>query len=121
MIQSIAKTFTGNGTNYIGSRLQGRILAVKVVADNSVTDNFDLTLTGETTEIPILIDAAVTKNTTTWWHPRAFAAQNTDGAAATDAFVEIPVFNERIKCVTALAGTTGEITVTVYVEVPSPY
>jgi len=113
MIQSVAKTFTGNGTNYIGSKLRGRILAVGVEADSDVTNSFDLTLTGETTAMPILVDTTVANNATTWFHPRAFATQNTDGAASTDAFVEIPVFQERIKCVTANAGTTGEITVTV--------
>ncbi len=113
MIQSTSITFTGNGTNYIGTTLRGRILAVKVVADSSVTNSFDLTLTGETTGMPILVDTTVANNTTTWFHPRAFATQNTDGADSTDAFVEIPVFKERIKCVTANAGTTGEITVTV--------
>ena len=112
MIHSVSLTFTGNGTNYIGSSLRGRILAVKVVA-GAVTASFDLTLTGETTGIPILIDLSATESATTWYHPRAFATQNTDGDPATDAFVEIPVLKERIKCVTANAGTTKDITVTV--------
>ena len=112
MINSVSVTFTGNGTNYLGSRLRGRILAVKVVA-GAVTASSDLTLTGDTTGIPILIDLTVTASATTWYHPRAFATQNTDGDAATDAFVEIPLLNERIKCVTANAGTSKDITVTV--------
>ncbi len=112
MIQSVTKTRTGNGTMYLGSRLRGRILAVKVVA-GAVTASSDLTITGETTGIPILIDLTVTASTTSWYHPRAFATQNTDGAAATDAFVEIPVLNERIKCVIANAGTTYDVAVTV--------
>jgi len=113
MLQTVAETFTGNGTNYIGTRLRGTIMAVKVVADASVTNSFDITLTGETTEIPILVDATVTSNTTTWWHVRQLAADGADGGAGSDAFVCIPVVNERIKCVTANAGTTGEITVMV--------
>jgi len=120
MIQSVTNTRTGNGTMYLGSRLLGRILAVKVEA-GAVTASFDLTLTGETTEIPILIDLSATASATTWYHPRAFAAQNTDGGAATDAFVEIPVLNERIKCVIANAGATKDVAVTVIYDTASPY
>ena len=120
MIQSVTNTRTGNGTMYLGSRLLGRILAVKVVA-GAVTASFDLTLTGETTGIPILTDITATASATTWYHPRAFAARNTDGDAATDAFVEIPVLNERIKCVIANAGTTKDVAVTVIYDTSSPY
>lgn len=113
MIQSLSSTVTGNSTSYLGSRCTGRILAVKAVADASVSANWDLALTGETTGIAILTDITVTENTTTWWHPRALVAKVTDGSAGTDAFVEIPIYRERIKCVIANAGTTGVITVTV--------
>ncbi len=116
MIHSVSKTFTGNGTNDIGSNIRGKILAVKTVADSSVTNNWDIALTGATTGIPILIDAAIANNATEWFHPRAFASQNTDGANATDAFVQIPVVNEPIQCVTTNAGTTGIITITVIYE-----
>jgi hypothetical protein len=112
MIQSASVSITGDDTGYVGSRIRGCILAVKCVADNTIDDNFDLAITGETTEIPILTDATVTKNTTTWWHPRAFASQNTDGADATDAFDEIAVLNERIKVVQSNA-TAGTTTITV--------
>jgi len=113
MLQTVSETFTGNGTNYIGTRLRGTILAVKAVADSNVTNSWDLTLTGETTGIPILVDASVSNNATTWWHVRQLAADGADGGAGTDAFVCIPVVNERIQCVSANAGTTGVITVTV--------
>ena len=121
MIQTISKTFTGNGTNTIGSNIHGRILAVKAVADSNVTNSWDLTLTGATTGIPILVDATVSNNATTWWHPRQLATDGADGSAATDAFVEIPIANEAITCVSANAGTTGEITVTVIYNTSSPY
>lgn len=113
MLQTVSLTFTGNGTDYIGSRLRGKILAVKAVADANVTNSWDLTLSGETTGIPILVDASVSNNATTWWHVRQLAANGADGSAATDAFECIPVVNERITCVAANAGTTGVITVTV--------
>ncbi|HUS40085.1 MAG TPA: hypothetical protein VMX74_11570 [Pirellulales bacterium] len=116
MISEVSLTFVGNGTNTIGSRLRGRIHAVKVVADSSVTNSFDITLSGATTEVPILLDESVSNNTTTWFYPRAFPNQNTDGAAETDATESIYVLNEAITCVTANAGTTGTIVVTVFYE-----
>lgn len=113
MINSVSNQITGNGTMQIGGRMRGKILAVKVTADSNVTNNFDVTLTGNTTGIPILLDASVANNATTWFHPRSLVAKESDGSAATDAFVQIPVLNEPIQCVTANAGTTGTITVTV--------
>lgn len=116
LLQTVSKTFTGNGTNYIGSVLRGNIRAVKVVADASVTASFDLTLTGNVTGIPILIDLTATANATTWYYPRQLATNGATGDSATDAFVPIPVVEEPIKCVTANAGATGEITVLVIYE-----
>ena len=116
MIQTVSLSFIGNGTNYIGSRLRGTIHAVKVVADSNVTDNFDIALTGGTTGVPILTDITVGNNTTTWFYPRVIPNQNTDGSAFTDAAADIRVLNERIKYVTANAGTTGVITVTIFYD-----
>ena len=113
MIQSVTNTRTGNGTMYLGSRIRGRILAVKVVA-GAVTASSDLALTGETTGIPILTDISVTASDTTWYHPRANAVDAADGDAFTaENAVMIPVFNQRIKCVIANAGTTEDVAVTV--------
>ena len=78
-----------------------------------MNDTLTLAITGETTAIPVLVVAGVTKDATTWFHPRAFASQNTDAVAATDAFVCIPVFNERIKVVVTNAAT-GPAVFTVY-------
>ena len=113
MNQLVSNSRTGNGTMYLGTRLRGRIRAVKVVADSNISDNFDLDLTGETTEIVILSHDAITKNTTTWFFPRRLASDAADESTSTDHYVEIPIVTERIKCVAANAGTTGTITVTV--------
>jgi hypothetical protein len=113
MIHSVSKTTTGNSTGNIGSNIRGKILAVKLVADANVTDNWDIALTGANTGIPILTDAAVGTNATEWFHPRALASKVADGSAATDAFVEIPVVDEPIAFAITNAGTTGIITVTV--------
>ena len=109
-------TFTGNGTNTIGTRMRGKIIAVKVVADASVTASFDLTLTGTVYGIPILIDLTTTADATTWYYPKQLVTDGADGSAATDAYAEIPLYNESITCVTANAGTTGKITVTVFFD-----
>lgn len=116
MITSVANSIVGNGTMYIGSRLRGRIHAIKVVADSNVTNSFDITLSGTTTAVPILIDTTVSNNATTWWYPRVIPDKNTDGSAFTDATTDIYVLNESITSVTANAGTTGTITVTVYYD-----
>jgi len=113
MIQSSTVTITGAATGYLGSRIRGRVLAIK--SDAALNAAYTVAITGETSGIPILNAAAVSHNSVTWFHPRAFASQQTDGAAATDAFVEIPVLNERIKVVTTVAAT-GTVTFTVYYD-----
>jgi hypothetical protein len=118
MIQSVTATLTvdgsGDATVYLGSRLRGWILAIKYVPGTLATGT-DLVVTGETTAIPILTAANV-GTSTVWYHPRAFASQNTDGADATDAFVKIPVLNERIKVVVDEGGVSKEGTMTVYYD-----
>jgi len=112
MIQSVTKSRTGDGTMYLGTRMRGRILAVKVVA-GAVTASFVLTMTGETTEIPVLTDLSATESATTWYYPRAFVCDNTSGVQSEWGTAEIPVLNERIKCVIADAGTAADVAVTV--------
>jgi len=103
-------TITGADTDYLGTRIRGRILAIKCVANTNA--NLTLVMTGETTGIPIITVAGVTKDATTWFYPRALANHNDDGAAATDVCEQIPVYNERIKAVVSVAAT-GTTTLTV--------
>lgn len=113
MIQSASVTITGAGTGYIGSRLRGRILAIK--SDAALNAAYTVAITGETSGIPILAAAAVSHNSVTWFHPRVLASDNTDGAAATDFCVEIPVLNERVKIITTEAAT-GTVTFTLFYD-----
>ena len=116
MIQSVTGTRTGNGTLLLGSRLRGRILAVKIVA-GAVTASWVLTITGATTLMPILYDDDLGASATTWRHPRALAHQDTDGAVFTESVAAcIPVLNEQISCVIASAGTTKDVAITVYYD-----
>lgn len=113
MIQSASVAITGGSTGYIGSRILGRVLAIK--CDGAANAAYTIVITGETSAIPVLTAAAVTKDAVVWFHPRAFASKNTDGVAATDAFVAIPLFNERLKIVTSVAAS-GTITFTLFYE-----
>lgn len=112
MIQSISKTQTGNGTFYLGSKLRGRIHSVKIVA-GAVTASWILTMTGETSEVPILYDDDLGASTTTWRYPREIPHKVSDGAVHTNVSVPVCVLNERIKCVIASAGTAKDVTITV--------
>lgn len=109
MIQSATITVTGAATAHIGSRIRGRVLAIK--SDAALNAAYTVAITGATSGIPILAAAAVSHNSVTWFHPRALASLNTAGTDGSDAFVAIPVLNERIKVVTSVAAT-GTVTFT---------
>lgn len=109
MIQSTSVTITGAGTGYLGAKIHGRVLALK--SDAALNAAYTVAVTGETTAIPILNAAAVSHNSVTWFHPRELASKRSDGTAATDAFVEIPLAGERVKVVTSVAAT-GTVTFT---------
>ncbi len=113
MLQQTQVTITGAATGYLGSRIRGRVLALK--CDANVNVNPTLTITGETSGIPVLTAAGITKNAVTWFYPRALVNHNDDGAAATDVAVEVPILNERIKAVVSVAAT-GTTTLTVYYD-----
>lgn len=113
MIKAVSATITGAATGYLGSRIRGRILAIK--SDAALNAAYTVAITGETSGIPILNAAAVSNNSVTWFHPREYASQRADGADATDAFVKIPVLNERIKVVTSIAAT-GTVEFTIYYD-----
>ena len=113
MIQSVSVTITGAATGYLGSRLRGRILAIK--SDAALNAAYTVAITGGTSGIPILAAAAVSHNSVTWFHPRALISVHTTGAVSAIAVTEIPVLNERIKIVTSVAAT-GTVTFTLYYD-----
>lgn len=112
MIHSVSKSTTGNSTGNIGSNLRGRLIAVKLVADSNVTNNWDIVLAGANSGVPIMTDAAVANNATEWTYPRALVNKVADGSAGTDAFTEIPLLDEPVAFTITNAGTTGIITIT---------
>ena len=118
MIQTMSIIITGAATDYLGSRIRGRVLAIK--SDAALNAAYTVAITGETSGIPILAAAAVSHNSVTWFYPRALATVHTTGATSAIVAVEIPVFNERIKVVTSVAAT-GTVEFTVYIDTSSPY
>ena len=113
MIQSVQVTITGAATGYLGSRIRGRVLAIK--SDAALNAAYTVVITGNTSGIPILTAAAVSHNSVTWFHPRAIPNKVADGAAFTDASVDIPLYNESVKVVTSIAAT-GTVTFTLIYE-----
>ncbi len=118
MIHEATATLTTDGdedaTVYIGGRIRGNILAIKYTPGTLATGT-DLVITGEDSGIPILTAANV-GTSVVWYHPRAFATQNTDGDAGADAFTEIPILNERIKVVVDEGGASKEGSMTIYFD-----
>lgn len=107
----------GGATVYSPHHVTGRIHAIKFDCAN-LADNFDVAVTGETSGVPILVDATVAGTAVDWYYPRAFANQNTDGDAETIATEEIHVVEERIKAVITNgdAGAAKSGTVTFFVD-----
>jgi RecB family endonuclease NucS len=113
MLHKVSNSRTGNGTFYVGTNLRGRIHAVKVEADSDATDEWDLTMTGNETEVPIMAETTIDNNATSWFYPRVMAIANEAGSAFMGA--DIYAYDESLKCV--VAGTAaGVITVTVFYE-----
>jgi len=114
--QTITTSSGGAATVYFGHAITGRVLAIKYEPGASGLDTgADLTLTGETSGVPILVKANA-GTSTVWFYPRVFPNSNVDGAAGTDAFEDIRVFAERIKLVVAQGGDTKTGAMTIYTE-----
>ena len=118
MLQEYSVTITTSAaqtaTVYAGSRIVGTVQAIKY-EPGTLDTGADLTITGETTGVPILTQANA-GTSDIWYSPRTLASANTDGTAATDAFEEIWLFEERIKVAVAQGGASKAGTITFYVD-----
>ena len=118
MLQEYSVTITTSAaqtaTVYAGSRIVGTVQAIKY-EPGTLDTGADLTITGETTGVPILAVAAA-GGSDVWFYPRRLVSKSADGAAATDAFAPIWVYLERIKIVVATGGDTLTGTITFYVD-----
>ena len=113
---TITTSDAGNATVYVGSRCMGRVHAIKY-APGTLDTGADLTITGETTGVPIIIKGNA-GTSTLWWYPHAIPSKNTDGSAFTDASVPIYVYLERIKVVVVQGGNALTGTITIWVDEP---
>ena len=120
MLSKVTATITtdasGDATVYLGSRLRGRVHAIKYTA-GTLDSGTDLVITGETTGVAILTDSPAT---TEWYYPRAFPNAVTTGAAGTIAAEDVHVLNERIKVVVAQGGNVGVGSIEAYIDSPEP-
>ena len=108
MLHKTSTTITtaadGSATVYLGSNIRGELVALKY-SPGTIATGGDLTITGETSAVPILtVTNAGTSDV--WYYPRAPANQVADAAAITDSAERIPIVNERIKVVMAQGGAT---------------
>lgn len=121
MLQEVSTSIVTDGdgaaTVYLGTKLRGRVHAIKYTA-GTLENTTDLVITGKTTGVAILTDSPATSE---WFYPRAIPNKNTDGTAFTNVAAEIHVLNEQIKVVVAQGGDTKTGTITAYVDSPSPY
>ena len=114
--QTITTSSGGAATVYFGYKINGRVVAIKYAPGSSGLDTgADLTLTGESSGVEILVKANA-GTSTVWYYPRVLVNKNTDGTAATDALTDIYVYTERIKLVVAQGGDTKTGSMTIYTE-----
>ena len=114
---------SGNATVYIqpgvGRGLNGFLIALKYTPGTLAT-GADLTITGESSGIPILVKANA-GTSPVFFYPRAFPNAVGDGAAGTVATERIPIKDERIKVVVAEGGNAGAGSIEAILQVNSPY
>jgi hypothetical protein len=113
---SITTNSSGAATVFLGSRLRGRVHAIKYTK-GTLDAGTDLVITGETTGVAILTDSPPDNE---WLYPRAFPNAVTTGAAGTVPSEDVHVLNERIKVVVAQGGDTLTGTIEAYIDSPEP-
>ena len=100
---------SGDATVYIApsinAGLNGFLVALKYTPGTLAT-GADLTITGETSGIPIMTIANA-GTSTVFYYPRALLNAVADGAAASSPSEFIPIRDERIKVVVAQGGAAG--------------
>lgn len=108
---------SGDATVYLGSKLRGRVHAIKYTA-GTLENTTDLVITGETTGVAILTDSPAASE---WYYPRAFPNKVTDGALGTVQSEDVHVLKERIKVVVAQGGNVLTGSIDIFIDSPQPY
>ena len=120
MLNEYSATITtdgsGDATVYLGSRIRGRIIAIKYVP-GTIDTNADLVITGDTSGVAILskLNAGAS---TVWYYPLAKSNQVSDGAASSITEVPVWIYNERVKVVVDQGTATKAGSITLWVDEP---
>ena len=112
-VATITTDASGDAIVYSGL-VRGVVKAITYVPGTIVT-GADLVITAEDSGLAILTVTNAGTSTVTW-HPRAIPNKVADASAFTDTDVELPLFDERIKCVVAQGGATKTGTINFYTE-----
>ena len=103
---AITTDASGNATVYLGTKIRGYLIAL-IYRPGTLETGADLTVTGESSGIPILSKLNLgTANS--FLYPRALPtnANSATGPLGTIPSEKIPILNERIKVVVAQGGNT---------------
>lgn len=119
MLRKVTATITcaadGSCTVYAGSRLTGKILAIRYLFGN-LAATVDFTITGETSGLALFTIADVAQANASWY-PLVLPNKHTSGAAFTDVAGDPPrVYRERIKIVAAQGGNATSGSMVFYIE-----
>jgi orotate phosphoribosyltransferase-like protein len=106
-------------THSVNRKLNGFLVMLKYTPGTLAT-GADLTITGETSGVPIL---TITNAGTSavFYYPRALGNAVADGAAGTTSTVFIPIKDERIKVVVAQGGNAGAGSIEATLMTDPPY
>lgn len=114
---------SGNATVYlthgINRKPHGQLLVLKYTP-GTLDTGADLTVTGETSGIPILTASNV-GTAVKFYYPRALVNQVADGAAGASGTEMIPIRDERIKVVVAQGGNVTAGSIEAILRTDSPY
>lgn len=108
-IVEIVTDASGDATVYLThgiSRKPNGFLIMLKYTPGTLATGADLTITGESSGVPILT-AANAGTSVVFYYPRALLNAVADGAPATGASEFIPIKDERIKVVIAQGGNAG--------------
>jgi len=121
--ESIVTDASGNATVYLSHGLNrkpnGFLVALKYTPGTLAT-GADLTITGESSGIPIMVKADA-GTSVAFYYPRALNNAVADGAAGSVPGEFIPIKDERIKVVVAQGGNAGAGSIEAILMVPAAY
>ena len=106
-------------THGISRKLNGFLVILKY-SPGTLATGADLTITGETSGIPILTKANA-GTSVVFYYPRALLNAVADGTASANPSEFIPIKDERIKVVVAQGGNAGAGSIEVYLINNPPY